>query len=113
MRAIALGKRVIMPIGIKAKKAALKHASRSHIEVTSITRTHPFIWVAKVEYTYRSTSWEESVKFAVEGMVGRRRTVYVNDVDYPGDRGLTMHLSQHDSRDMAQVILDFLITGRW
>lgn len=102
-----------MPIGIKAKKAAQKHASRSHIEVTHIIRHAPFMWRAEVEYTYRSTTWQESVRFAVTELDDGRRVVAVCDAQYPQDRALTMHLDRHDARPIPQVIIDFLIAGRW
>jgi hypothetical protein len=105
-----------MPISLhrrptrRPKRAAQNHAEHSLIEVTSIIRQRPFTWVADVEYTYGRTSWNERLQFVLN-VTREGRFVTVSDADFPHDRRRVLVID--GSRDMPQLILDFVIAGRW
>lgn len=93
-------------------KLAAKHRmEHSYVEVTRIMRQHPDTWVSDVEYSYGQSTWTESVTFKVVPFTRRTSIVSVIDTDYPDDRALRIVIEK--DADMASVIINFLVAGRW
>lgn len=101
---------IIERAALRAKRAVQRREPRSLTEVTLIVRVTPTTWIATVEYTYGRNTWEEKVHF----LRARGRDmdgITITDPDYPTDR--TRHIIVKRGADMASVITEFLIAGRW
>lgn len=86
------------------------------VEVISIIRTKPFHWIAVAEFAYQGAHWVESITFHVtldHGTAPATRVIRVSDTDFDEDRDMTMYLGLGDARSMPQIILDFIVQGRW
>ena len=87
------------------------HGPRSRVNIERIVRTRPSRWVATVEYVRGTAVWQERVTFSRTLTLSGTMTVSITDADYPADRETRLFFDA--KRDMAQLIRDYLIAGRW
>lgn len=104
---------IMLRVTKRPKRAAQRRKPHALVEVTKIVRQHAFTWTADVTYTYGLTEWTEKVTFTIgrDDHPTGLTPITITDTDYPEDRGMTIYVSPRS--EMPQVILDFLIAGRW
>ncbi len=88
-----------------------KRRKRAGRTVINLIRRGAFEYQANVSYAKGRTEWTERVGFNVQPYDGGRLSVEVTDLDFPGDRKLSLVID--NKVDMPTFITTFILSGRW
>lgn len=88
-----------------------RHRKRAGRTVINIIRRGSFEYRVLVSYSRGRTEWSERVLFDVQPYDKARLAVEVTDMDFPGDRKLSLVID--NKVDIPTFITNFILSGRW